>query len=247
MCTVTWVRALDATWLFTNRDELRTRRPALPPRVHETAGGRRYLAPVDEEGGGTWIGAAEHGLVLCLLNHYQAAELPAAVQPRSRGLVIGELLDADDPASALERLAAIDLGPVRGFRLLALAPDAGPRLATWDTRRLTVASGADVAQPLVSSAYDLAGVESARRRTFEQLAAEHGGVGPDMLAAFHASERPEPGPYAVSMSRPDAWTVSHTRVRVAPDAVAMHYQSGRPSEGGPIVTARLGRTAPRAR
>jgi hypothetical protein len=60
MCTVSLIhlpreRALR---LAVNRDELRTRAEALPPRVVRL-GGRLAVMPVDPQGGGTWVGADE--------------------------------------------------------------------------------------------------------------------------------------------------------------------------------------------
>lgn len=245
MCTVTWVESVGGFELFTNRDELRTRPRAHPPRLHSTPSGRRFLAPVDSEAGGTWIAANECGVVLCLLNHYQAAELAPGVTPRSRGLVVTQLMEAASLASAFDALQAMDLGAVRGFRLIGLEVGGEPRLAAWDTRALELRSGDQVAAPLISSGFDFPGVERARRETFEALRQEHGAVTANMLEQFHASERPEPGPYAVSMSRPDAWTVSHTRVAVGGDVICMRYQAGRPSDGGPVVSEQLVRSTTR--
>lgn len=69
MCTITWLQREDGYEVFCNRDELKTRRPALPPRFAECAG-VRYLAPIDVDGGGSWLGVNELGLSLCLINHY---------------------------------------------------------------------------------------------------------------------------------------------------------------------------------
>ena len=55
--------------LFFNCDELRTRGPALPPRMHE-ARGLRFLAPIDTDAGGSWLGVNELGLSIGLVNYY---------------------------------------------------------------------------------------------------------------------------------------------------------------------------------
>ena len=53
MCTVTWLASADGFDLFFNRDELATRRPALPPRVVE-----RDVFFRTRESGGTMISSA---------------------------------------------------------------------------------------------------------------------------------------------------------------------------------------------
>ena len=84
MCTVTWLERDGCYDLFCSRDELRTRGAALAPRLHPTAGGR-FLAPVDSDGGGTWIAVNDRGVGLCLLNDYDAD--PGSGEFESRELV----------------------------------------------------------------------------------------------------------------------------------------------------------------
>ncbi len=76
MCTVTWLQNADGYEVFCNRDELKTRKPALPPAYAER-NGVRYLAPIDLDGGGSWFGVNEFGVTLCLVNHYPHANLVA--------------------------------------------------------------------------------------------------------------------------------------------------------------------------
>jgi len=72
MCTVTWLQRHEGYEVFCNRDELKTRKPALPPRLAE-CNGVRYLAPIDNDGGGSWLGVNEFGVSLCLVNYYPNA------------------------------------------------------------------------------------------------------------------------------------------------------------------------------
>lgn len=58
-----------------NRDELHSRGTASPPTVR-ARDGVRVVAPIDADGGGTWIAANDHGLCVCLLNHYPDAGEP---------------------------------------------------------------------------------------------------------------------------------------------------------------------------
>src|SRR5258707_15575033 len=67
MCTATWIRTRDGYELFFNRDELATRKPALPPAAREREG-VRFLAPEDGDAGGTWIGVNERAIAVGLAN-----------------------------------------------------------------------------------------------------------------------------------------------------------------------------------
>lgn len=227
MCTVSWLEGLGLVELFTNRDEQRSRASAEPPFEWCAADGTRFLAPRDPAGGGTWVAVNEHGLVLCLVNHYQAAD-PVGTGLLSRGSIVVDLAagrDLDEVDRGADRL---ELDHLRGFRLLALQPDVDPLLVSWDGRDFTRDRGVEVRPPLISSSVRMPEVEVARRAAYQAAVTGHGGETPEALAAFHASRSPEPGPLAVSMSRPDACTVSHTRVRVEPDRVEMAYVEGPP-------------------
>jgi hypothetical protein len=246
MCTVTWILDDHTVELWTNRDEQRSRTRAEPPAVRRGAR-LRYLAPRDVDGGGTWVAANEAGVVVCLLNHWEAEEprLPAS-RLLSRGSVVADLAGrAESTAAAAKALGRLDLERLRGFQLLVLAAGSMPLHASWDRHAFRLDDGAAVAMPLVSSSFELERVRAARQRAFRDLVRAHGGIGPKTLDAFHRSEHPEPGPLAVSMSRPDAATVSLTRVLVDPTSVALHYEAGAPARRGPVVRATLPRLAAR--
>jgi hypothetical protein len=66
MCTVSWVHQKDGYQLLSNRDEKHTRKPALAPSLRQQRQ-VRFLAPIDGDQGGSWIGVNQFGLSLCLL------------------------------------------------------------------------------------------------------------------------------------------------------------------------------------
>lgn len=262
MCTVTWLFTADGYQLFSNRDESRARPPAQPPRAVRQ-GDSRYLAPVDGEAGGSWITVNEHGLSLCLLNYYHAELSGAAARPdgrpfRSRGLLVTDLAAQPAGLDLRRALEALDLTAYRPFTLLALEPPAkrhgqgGELLVEWDGERFS-RRDASSAQPLISSGYDFTGATRHRRATFEALlrgGAEAPRTRPNAaeLLLYHRDHRPEPGPYSVCMHRPDARTVSLTRVTVSPEEITMSYASGPPCRtplGGPLGLRRATSAASR--
>ncbi len=63
MCTVT-VNQDDAGFLVTmNRDEARSRGSEVSPKHHQPANTPDWLAPLDSDTGGTWMGVNEFGTV----------------------------------------------------------------------------------------------------------------------------------------------------------------------------------------
>ena len=234
MCTVTWRLELTEgsaedparrarLELFFNRDEARTRGPAGPPRVVRGERGVRVLAPIDGDAGGTWIAANEHGLALGLLNLYQAAA-PRVSRPTSRGLLtLGIASDAAHLADVRDRIDRTDLERFAGFRLLAFDASGELGLFAWDGVQARWVEPDELAPPILSSGYDLAGVDRARRLTWQAHLERFGGPTDAALASFHASQEPEPGPFAVRMSRADARTVSTTRLSVDSSGARMAY------------------------
>ncbi|HKK19097.1 MAG TPA: NRDE family protein, partial [Opitutales bacterium] len=96
MCSISWQFHPEGYDLFFTRDEQRSRASAKPPSVHETVRGIRYLAPIDPQGGGTWIFVNEHGLSAALLNAYELNDAAPPLQaPQSRGQLLRALAAAD--------------------------------------------------------------------------------------------------------------------------------------------------------
>lgn len=244
MCTVSWLVRPDGYELYFNRDELRTRKPAEPPRIWQR-GAVRFLAPVDGEAGGTWLAVNEFGLTVGLLNLYGESVLssgdPCAF--KSRGFLVEHLAASANVALLRAQLAPTLLKSFRPFTLVALTPSEPVWAGRWDGERLTTVV---LDQPLLSSSgYDAAGAEAARRELWRQMALGEDELSPDHLLSFHCSHQPERGPFSPCMHRDDARTVSFARVVVSPDAATMSYADGPPCSaalGRPEVLLRRAET-----
>jgi uncharacterized protein with NRDE domain len=79
-----------------NREEIYTR-GGLPPQLQK--GRCRFVAGLDPVGGGTWLGVNEHAVVVAVTNRPQS-RLPD--QPRSRGLLVRDLLGCPRAPAAME-------------------------------------------------------------------------------------------------------------------------------------------------
>jgi len=240
MCTVSWAVTPCGYELLCNRDERRTRRAAHAPTEH-TARGVRFLAPTDAEAGGTWIAANEYGLTLCLLNRYEEGESQAAGEFKSRGLLLPDLMSLRDPAEVMRAVVRGGPSQFRPFTLLALAPGATPAAACWTGSRLLVSDDGDLPMPLTSSSFNTAEVVRARRELFQRMAADSTNQQAETLTRFHHSHEPGPGPLSVCMHRPDASTVSFSRVKVNNGSVEFYYQLGPPCAGARGVRVSLPR------
>lgn len=240
MCTLSWSRAGDRLAVLVNRDERRTRSRALPPR-RELSEGVRVVRPVDGDHGGSWISANEHGLVVVLLNGDFHPPGPRDPRAPSRGWIVQALSAARTPDEALLGLEGMRVPEYSPFYLALFGErEGGDRLVVWtgaDLERRPLERGD---RPLVSSVFERVRVHGWRRELFERMA---GGGEPTLegLEAFHRSHEPEPGPYSVCMHRPEAETVSLTRVLVDPRQVVMRYEGDAPCRRAPQVVVRLER------
>lgn len=227
MCTLTWWSAPDGYEVFFNRDELRTRGGATPPSL-QIWQGMRFLAPLDRPSGGTWLLANQAGVTLAILNLYERElpEIPGAVY-RSRGLFLRSLADCRSLEEVAGRLGRDPVNHCNAFTLLGFDQSgaAGFRVWRWihDRERLS-GPDPDPAMPVCSSSVDTVRVVEARRRAFGEIV-RHDRSGPESLWAFHHFDQGgRPSADTVLMCRPDARTLSISRVRVGPDRVRFAYE-----------------------
>jgi len=224
MCSLSWQFSSAGFDLFFNRDEQRNRAPARPPESRITDDGTSYLAPIDPEGGGSWIFVNEHGLAATLLNAYEhTADFQSpGEKPRSRGQLLLALSNARSTAefettlrSELLKslyapcfLCAFDLGDRQlirlwdGRELVSVAPRIPGFLTTSSVRSKEVVAHREAAlmQALGAPPYD-----------------------PDAMETFHTGlERPA-DTFNVRMSRPDAKTVSQTHIRMTEGRQTVRY------------------------
>ncbi|MFY9608810.1 MAG: NRDE family protein [Blastocatellia bacterium] len=221
MCTVSWIHQDDGYHLLCNRDERHTRKPALPPRVHEHSD-VRFIAPIDGDHGGSWIGVNQFGLSLCLLNRYKDGEQSATGSKKSRGLLLAGLMDAPSRAEVHNSMLETDLSRFQPFTLVALEPQKKALLVHWTGRECVSDLDGEGAMPLTSSSYDPVGAGESRQHCFERLVSGPGKTA-ELLFRFHASHEPVRGPYSTCMHRDDARTVSFSWIRVAAGKIEFCY------------------------
>ena len=218
MCTVSIISTASrvgsnrAVRLVCNRDELRARAEALPPRVR-AFGGRLAVMPIDPQGGGTWIAVSDAGIAMVLLNQTTSAHLTSdSASMQSRGQIIPSLLDRDSFDEALERAGTIDPRRFQPFLLVILGTRCCAEFVSHGrslrTRRYEIG---DVPLMFTSSGLGDHLVQQPRRELFEQLFGRTRGT-PARQDAFHAHRWPQCPHLSIDMSRHDARTVSRTTI-----------------------------------
>lgn len=225
MCTVTVVPHEQGVRVLCNRDERRSRPAALPPQTYDL-GGRLALFPVDPQGGGTWIGVNDAGVMVALLNVHRTTHLTDAQAKQSRGLVVRELLRCTSLAHAAAAVAGIDPRDFESFQVV-IVHGARVAVATSDATGPIQCIQRRLEGPLLftSSSLGDALVGPPRQRLFERMVVRtrHGWM--DGQARFHDhqwSRRPE---ISIRMERADALTVSRTSVDVTNDRRQLLYEA----------------------
>jgi uncharacterized protein with NRDE domain len=131
MCTVTFLPLTGDDFILTsNRDVGFQRAKAERPKNYLENGVELYY-PKDGKAGGTWIGTSRNNRLICLLNggfdNHQRKEF----YPKSRGLIVKELLIAENFVSAC---MDIDLKEIEPFTLVVVIWENELRLLEfiWD-------------------------------------------------------------------------------------------------------------------
>ena len=242
MCTLSCIHDAHGYQLLFNRDEKRTRKPAITPRL-ATRDGVRFLAPVDGDFGGTWIASNEFGASICLLN---GANLTGSGdghprKARSRGLLLLDLISSSSVAAVCERVRNAELSAFAPLTLAVFETDKPTALVEWNGSQKTFISQSEPCFMLTSSSFDTEEVRTRRQEEFNRLMVSAASCDAKLLSAFHRSHSPARSAYSVCMHRPDAETVSFSRVRVSPAETTFRYAPAAPCESVPEMQLTLTR------
>ena len=223
---MTWFITDDGYELFFNRDEAKTRKRAFLPDVKKQ-NNVIYISPTDADAGGTWIAANEHGITVCLLNHYEFEKPSTEHSWTSRGEIVKTLSEAVDLDGLQQLFKKLALKQFRAFRLFAINRLGQNLFYTWDGNSLKLEQ--DIQQPKSSSYFQTDEVIEARQRLFNALELNNRQDRQAYLD-YHASHSPRKSAFSVCMHRDDAGTVSCSHVVVNSKQVEFSYTDGAPCE-----------------
>ncbi len=185
--------------------------------------GLSYLSPVDCDGGGTWIWINTAGVIGCLLNNY-AVKKAGPVDPVSRGLLLKSLAGHKDTESLVHAVSAADLKTFKGF-LIFVMDRQGHRLVTWDCDTLQIPEKSEINRPITSSGYLPEEIVAHRRSLYRSRFDTVALPTSDELFCYHTLHDPALPAHSVLMCRPDARTVSVSRIFVEPETIRFSYET----------------------
>ncbi len=223
MCTLTWKPLADGYALFFNRDEQRSRPAPRPPEIYVREG-IRFIAPIDPQGGGTWLATNESGLTLAILNHYPPTPVSGCGATISRGVLTLAAAATGTVGEAVERLAAMKFDACAPFRWVAV--DASTtHLAIWDGARMLHRSLAVGGEMLTSSSVRSEETENLRQASLRARLGSVRDANIRAIEAFHRHRDAGDPALGANMSRPDACTQSFSYVRFMPHETVFAYET----------------------
>lgn len=110
MCTFSYAISNSQEIIFTsNRDERFLRSRALLPNIYDFEN-IQLIYPIDPDGGGTWL-AASKSRVICLLNGAFFPHQPRPPYRKSRGKIVLESFNYENPATFLTQYSLDNIEP----------------------------------------------------------------------------------------------------------------------------------------
>lgn len=216
MCTVTYVPKKDGFVFTSNRDEQPLRKTINPKNYQEN--GVDLFFPKDEVAGGTWIGLSGQERLVCLLNGGKVYHDPKIKFPKSRGVVVTQMLTAKD---VLKDLQEIDLNGVAPFTLVVVDWKVNNKIyeLIW-CRNQKFLKELPVSEKHIWSSSTLytEDMKAERREWFANLKADVGSV-----LAFHQNEVLGTVETSPKMKREVVETVSTTLVEKTNGNLCLEY------------------------
>ncbi|WP_299679324.1 NRDE family protein [uncultured Dokdonia sp.] len=220
MCTVTYIPKGNSNFILTsNRDEA-VGRTTLPPDFYDVDG-VKMLFPKDAVAGGSWIGISEKSSMICLLNGGFENHVKLEKYKMSRGVVVKELLKANDLSAAID---AFDYEGIEPFTIVAIdwSTDLKATELVWDGKKahITVLPS----EPKIWSSSTLYDVHmKQKRRDWFDIFSNETNFGVDDLHHFHTTAGEGDKNTDVLLDRGLLKTVSVTQVEKVDDNCAMTY------------------------
>lgn len=223
MCTVTILPKGENDFILTsNRDEAPGRIPLEPD--FYSINNTKMLFPKDKEGGGTWIGISEKDRLICLLNGGFVCHVKTPPYRISRGVVVKDLLSADDIVTAIE---AYYLDNVEPFTLVISDWNSSLRFfeLVWDGNQKHFTELPLEPKIWSSSTLYSESMKSERKSWFRDFIDASDELDLNSILNFHKTAGSEYKDYGVIMDRGEVKTTSITQVNKNNATIEMKYHN----------------------
>lgn len=218
MCTVAFIPQSDQHVFISLRDESPQRIKAIPPTVY-TTGSFQTIFPLDQTGGGTWLGINNAGSLLILLNGAFEKHVRRSNYAKSRGMIVRELLATESPVSAWQQM---DLSDIEPHTLVVFQQQQLFHLV-WDAHQSHVMQK-DTSQPHVWSSATLYDQYASEKRNHDLLQRVKGMESNDREALLHFFQSVNDSNNGFMINREEqVKTLSMSYIQYGMDVARLHY------------------------
>ena len=219
MCTVTYIPTPEGCIVTSNRDEKITRERALSPQEYLIEG-KKIIFPKDPKAGGTWVANNETKIIV-LLNGAQEKHIPKPNYRKSRGLVVLDLMTAENTFDYWEKIDLTDIEPftivlVENNKLIQLQWNEAEKSTTeFDSKQFHIWS---------SSTLYSKEIREQRKEWFQDFIKRKNAPTPEEILHFHQFTESENKEFGLQINRNDVLkTISITQCKVMNDTIKMEY------------------------
>ena len=215
MCLVSFIPLANSFLITSSRDENLNREKPVP--VYDLIRHKKSLNFPQDVKGGTWIGYDNLNNFLVILNGARLKHQRAPNYRKSRGLIVLDLLDAEDILAAWK---AIDLHEIEPFTLLHFSSEGNLWEWIWDgQKKLTTQLDTKLAYCWLSSTLYTPEEWSAMKVKFQTTVPTL--KTPTAIRNFHLAHRYEEKP--TGKIYPSIKTVSNTTVHFKDGNIDLDY------------------------
>lgn len=222
MCTVTFIPTSFSDFVLTsNRDEA-PGRLTIPPQKYEL-NGTTILFPKDSVAGGTWIGVSDRQRLICLLNGGFAAHEREERYRLSRGVIVTELMQAEDFQDAVSNF---DFAGIEPFTIIMVEWKDNLQLLeiVWDGVQSHIAHKPIAPQIWSSSLLYSEEMKAEREQWFSGFLFEYIRPNPEDAIRFHTTAGNDDPTTNLIMDRGFVKTKSITQIIKENGFVGMRYE-----------------------
>ncbi|MEL4308711.1 NRDE family protein [Joostella sp. CR20] len=210
MCTVSYIPAENGFYLTSNRDES-PKRKTLPPQTVNLNNGKKLIAPIDEEKGGSWIATDGKNKVACILNGGFEKHTRILPYRKSRGHFVFEAFQYPDFTTFSEE---INLENIEPFTLILI--DDFLQVLVWDgTKKHLQFLSKSIPQLWSSSTLYSREIQQSKKEFFQEFLAEGNTESNDILKLHQEA--------SFVLKHPEVQTVSTTQIIVENSLATLQY------------------------
>ena len=235
MCTVTYIPLGNSDFMLTSSRDIPFAREKAEHPKKEVEDGVELYYPKDGKAGGTWIGASSKNRLICLLNGGFVYHTSRASYAKSRGLIVKELLKADDIRIGLNQ---VDLIGVEQFTLTIVDWNDSLKLLefVWDGSKKHIKLMSQEPHIWSSSTLYDESIKQLRRDWFATWQKEND-ITQESILDFHHTAGVDDKCIDVMMDRGLGGTVSITSVKKKEDEINMLYEDVFTKETSEVIIA----------